>query len=287
MCHQSASSCHPGRERTYLRLRRYFYWSKLAKSVKQFVKSCEICQRSKGDKPMPNPLQPLPIPKQPWEDVSMNFIMGLPTTANGNNANLTFVDLLTKYAHFVPTVTTITAAGIADLYIRNVYRLHGLSKTIVCDRDPRFTADFFKEIFGRLRVELKFSTAQHPQTDGQTERTHQTVGQILRSMVNHRQNNWEDVWPLCEFAYNDMTHGSTQSSPFFLNYGQHPWSAEDISLSVERHSTSSDAFNWIAKKKRSIDVAKDCLQEAMIQQATVADRHRQERLLPRTVFRKL
>ena len=95
-------------------------------------------------------------------------------------------------------------------------------------------------------------------------------------MVNHRQNNWEDILP-CEFAYNDMTHGSTQSSPFFLNYGQHPRSAEDISLSVERHLTSSDAFNWIAEKKRSIDVAKDCLQEAMIRQATSADRHRQER----------
>ena len=96
-------------------------------------------------------------------------------------------------------------------------------------------------------------------------------------MVNHRQNNWEDILPLCEFAYNDMTHGSTQSSPFFLNYGQHPRSAENISLSVERHSTSSDAFNWIAEKKRSIDVANDCLQEAMIRQATFADRHRQER----------
>ena len=98
----------------------------------------------------------------------MDFIMGLPTSANGNNAIPTFVDRLTKYAHFVPAVNIITAAGTADLYIRNVYRLHGLSKTIVCDRDPRFTADFFKEIFGRLRVELKFSTAQHPQTDGQT-----------------------------------------------------------------------------------------------------------------------
>ena len=75
-----------------------------------------------------------------------------------------------------------------------------MAYTIVCDRDPRFTADLFKEIFGRLRVELKFSNAQHPQTDGrgQTKRTHRTIGQILRSMVNHRQNNWEDILPLCE-----------------------------------------------------------------------------------------
>ena len=265
MYHQSASTCHPGRERTYLRLRRYFYWPKLAKSVKSFVKSCDTCQRCKGDSPRPNPLQALPLPKRPWEDLSMDFITGLPSTANGNNAILTFVDRLTNYAHFVPTSTAITAAGTADLYIRNVYRLHGLSQTIVCDGDPRFTAEFFREVLKRLKTDLKLSTSQHPETDGHTERTHRTIGQILRSVVNHRQNNWEDVLPLCEFAYNDMTHGSTQSSPFFLNYGQ------------SEFPMNADARDWLQEKQESLNIAKDCLQEAMIRQATNADRHRLER----------
>ena len=123
---------------------------------------------------------------------------------------------------FIPTTTAITAAGTAEVYIRNVYRLHGLSQTIVCDSDLRFTAEFFREVLKRLKIDLKLSTSQHPETDGQTKRTHRTTGQILRSVLNHRQNNWEDVLPLCEFAYNGMTHGSTQSSPFFLNYGQNP-----------------------------------------------------------------
>ena len=277
MYHQSASTCHPGRERTYLRLRRYFYWPKLAKSVKSFVKSCDTCQRCKGDSPRPNPLQALPLPKRPWEDLSMDFITGLPSTANGNNAILTFVDRLTKYAHFVPTSTAITAAGTADLYIRNVYRLHGLSQTIVCDRDPRFTAEFFREVLKRLKIDLKLSTSQHPETDGQTERTHRTIGQILRSVVNHRQNNWEDVLPLCEFAYNDMTHGSTQSSPFFLNYGQNPRSAEDLCLGISEFPMNADARDWLQEKQQSLNIAKDCLQEAMIRQASNADRHRLER----------
>ena len=96
MYHQSASTCHPGCERTYLRLRRYFYWPKLAKSVKSFVKSCDTCQDYKGDSPRPNLLQALPLPKRPWKDLSMDFITGLPSTANGNIAILTFVDRLTK-----------------------------------------------------------------------------------------------------------------------------------------------------------------------------------------------
>ena len=152
MYHQSASTCHPGRERTYLRLRRYFYWPKLAKSMKSLVKYWDACQRCKGDSPRPNPLQALPLPKRPWEDLSMDFITGLPSTAI-----LTFVDRLTKYAHFVPTSTAITPAGTADLYIKNVYRLHGLSQTIVCDRDPRFTAEFFREVLKGLKIDLKLS----------------------------------------------------------------------------------------------------------------------------------
>ena len=175
----------------------------------------------------------------------MDFITGLPPSVIGNNAILTFVDRLTKYAHFVPTSTSVTAAGTADLYMRNVYSLHGLSRTIVCDRDHRFTAELFREFFKRLKVDLRFSTSQHPETDGQTERTHRTIGQILRSVVNHRQNDWEDVLPLCEFAYNDMTYGSTQNSPFFLTYGQNPRSAEDLHLGVTEFPTKPAARNWL------------------------------------------
>ena len=229
----------------------YFYWTKLAKSVKSFVKSCDTCQCSKRDAPRPNPLQALPLPKRPWEDLSMDFITGS-AISQWKQCNSHFCRQVDKVRSLVPTSTSVTAAGTADLYMRNVYRLYGLSRTIVCVRDPRFTAEFFSEVFKRLKVDLRFSTSQHPETDGQTERTHRTIGQILRSVVNHRQNDWEDVLPLCELAYNDMTHGSTQNSPFFLTYGQNPRSAEDLHLGVTKFPTNPAARNLLEEKQRSL-----------------------------------
>ena len=277
LCHDSISAGHPGRDRTYFRLRRDFFWPHMPRQVERYVRTCDTCQRTKGDTGLSSPLQPLPLPKHPWEDLSMDFITGLPSTQQGNDAILTFVDRLTKYAHFVPTTTSVTAAGTADLYIRNIYRLHGLSKSIVCDRDPRFTAELFQEVFKRLGVSLKFSTSNHPQTDGQTERTHRTIEQILRSAVNHRQNNWEELLPLCEFAFNDQIQGSTRNSPFYLNYGHHPRSAADLLLSqASRESAAGKGNDWLEEKAKALLVAKDCLQEAMVKQVEQADRSRQQ-----------
>ena len=158
----------------------------------------------------------------------MDFITCLPTSSGGNDTILTFVDRLTKQAHFVPTKGCINASGTADLYIENVFRLHGLSQSIVFDRDPRFSSDLYRAIFEKRGVHLSFSTSNHPQTDGQTERTHRTIEQILRAAVNHRQTNWEDLLPASEFAFNDMVQASTCETPFFLNYGHHPISFPDL-----------------------------------------------------------
>ena len=170
---------------------------------------------------------------------------------------LTFVDRMTKQAHFVATKTTIGAQGVADLYLQNIYRLHGLSKSIVSDRDPRFTAEVYKSIFQSLGIQLDFSTANHPQTDGITERVHRTIGQILRSVINHRQNNWEELFPLCEFAYNDMVQESTGETPFFLNFSFHPVSAPDVFLNGP---AVGDARSWLEAQQSALQVARDCIQ---------------------------
>ena len=190
----------------------------------KYVKTCKVCQLAKGSKTLPFPLQPLPVPSKPWESISMDFVTCLPTSSGGNDTILTFVDCLTKQAeaHFVPTKGSINASGTADLYIENVFRLHGLSQSIVSDQDPQFTSDLYKAIFKKLGVHLSFSTSNHPQTDGQTERTHRTIEQILRTAVNNRQTNWEDLLPASEFAFNDMVLASPCETPFFLNYGHHP-----------------------------------------------------------------
>ena len=103
------------------------------------------------------------------------------------------MDRLTKQAHFVATTSTLDARGTADLYVQTVFRHHGLSLSIISDRDPRFTAKVYQDIFKQLGVELKMSTAHHPETDGKTERVHRTIEKILRTVVNHRQRNWEEL----------------------------------------------------------------------------------------------
>ena len=194
--HACATAGYPGRDRTYFRLARHFYWPRMGLDVKKFVSSCDICQRCKGGQLKTGLLQSLPVPSVPWQDMSMNFNVGLLFTPRGNDAIYTFVDRLTKCVHLVPTTVKIDAKASADLYIQNVFRLHGLSTTIVCDRDPRFTAAFFKEVFGKLGTQLCLSTANHPQPDGQTERMNRVVEDILRAFVNYKQDNWDQLLPL-------------------------------------------------------------------------------------------
>lgn len=273
MCHDSPSSGHPGRDRTYSRISREFYWPRLGRDVARYVKSCQVCQHNKGDRPRESPLQPLPVPGKPWEDIAMDFVTGLPESTSRNNAVLTFVDRLTKQAHFVPTRSTVDAEGTADLYIQNVFRCHGLSRSIVSDRDPRFTSAVYKSIFKQLGVDLKFSTSNHPQTDGQTERVHRTIGQILRTTVNHRQSDWEELLPVCEFAYNDLVQASTCETPFFLNHGHHPVTVPDLVL--PQHSTIAGG-DWLRKQQEAVKSVKDSIQGALDDQMFYSDKQRKD-----------
>ena len=218
-------------------------------------------------------LQPLPVPTRPWQDISMDFITGLPVSGDGYDATLTFVDRLTKCVHLTPVKTTIDAEGTASVYIRSVFRLHGPSRSIVCDRDPRFTAAFFSEVFKLLGTNLQMSTANHPQTDGMTERIHRFVGDILRSFVNHRQDNWSELLPMCEFAINDQEQESTKASPFFLNYGQHPWSASDLLAQPVQDATSTSR-DWLHQQRTALKCRRDCVHAAQVRQTAQADAKR-------------
>jgi transposase InsO family protein len=132
------------------------------------------------------------------------------------------VDSVTKRAHFVSTVTTITAAGTARLFLQQVWKHHGLPKRVVSDRGPQFVAEFTQELYRMLRVKLAATTAYHPQGDDQTERVNQELEQYHRLFVDQRQDDWTDLLPLAEFQYNSHIHSSTQQPPFFLEYGRLP-----------------------------------------------------------------
>jgi hypothetical protein len=197
----------------------------------------------------------------------MDFITGLPVS-HGQDAIFTVVDRLTKMAHFIPTSSTVDATQTADLFLKEVFRLHGLPRTIISDRDPKFTSKFWQELMRLLQVKLKFSTAFHPQTDGQTEWTHRTIQDMLRNYVNHQQDDWVDYHPLVEFAYNNSFQQSIQMSPFYANSGEHPRTTLDL-LGQAVRTTQVESTEEFAQRIKDVqgDIRRN-MANAQIQQAT-------------------
>jgi hypothetical protein len=153
-------------------------------SVAEYVAIYDTRQRVKAEHQRPaGLLQPLKIPEWKWEEITMDFIIGLPRTQKGYNSIWEVVDQLTKVAHFIPVNTTYSGARLAELYISRIVCLHGVLKKIISDRGSQFTSQFWEQLHDSLDTKLRFSTAYHPQTDGQTERTNQVFEDVLFSMV--------------------------------------------------------------------------------------------------------
>jgi len=152
----------------------------------------------------------------------MDFIVQL-LLSNGYDAIYVCVDRFTKMAHFCPTNVTITSEGMADLYLKHVFKNHSLPDDIVSDRSTQFVSKFTQRLLELLNVIENRSTAYHPQSDGQTERTNQTLKQYLRTYCGFHQNDWSQLLPLAEFTYNNARSASTGMSPFFANYRYHHW----------------------------------------------------------------
>ena len=220
--HDASTSGHRGREKTYLSLSKIFYWQRMYEFVRSYVQACEICQRVKSYPTSDAPLRPLPIPSECWQSISMDFVFGFAPDDNGNTGVLVFVDRLSKMVHLAAVPATITADGTAKVFVDTIFRLHGMPSEIISDRDPRFTAAFWQSVFKRLGTRLKMSTADHPQTDGQTERVNRVLEEILRAYAHSFQNRWSDHLSMAEFAINNSVHASTSHTPFYVNGLRHP-----------------------------------------------------------------
>ena len=236
-CHDDPLAGHFGVAKTLELVSRGFWWPQPWKFVKEFVKTCDVCARSKAVHHRPyGLLHPLPIPNRPWASISMDFITDLPPV-NGVDTVLVIVDRFSKMAHFVPCSKTISGKETADLLLKSVVRLHGIPEDITSDRGPQFISHFWKQFLQILGTSLNLSSAYHPQTDGQTERVNQILEQYLRCTISYQQDDWVDFLPLAEFAYNNTLHASTKVSPFFANYGFHP----RFSLSIPASSVNPSA----------------------------------------------
>jgi hypothetical protein len=167
--HASPVAGHMGRARTYEVLFRKYYWPGMLSYVERWVRNCHTCKRTTASKEArQGVLRPLPIPQRAWQDISMDFITHLPNSY-GYNAILVIIDRLTKMKHFIHCKKTCNSEKVARLYVKYIWKLHGLPRTIVSDRGPQFVFEFWKHLIKRLGITALLSIAYHPETDGQTE----------------------------------------------------------------------------------------------------------------------
>lgn len=219
--HVSRYTVHPGSTKMYHDLRELYWWNNMKMDVANFVSKCLNCQQVKVEHLRPGGTsQDIAIPVWKWEMVNMDFITGLPRTRSQYDSIWVIVDRMTKSAHFLPVRTNFSAEDYARLYIQEVVRLHGAPVSIISDRGTQFTSQFWRSFQKGLGTQVNLSTAFHPQTDGQAERTIQTLEDMLRACVIDFKGSWVDHLPLIEFAYNNSYHSSIQMAPFEALYGR-------------------------------------------------------------------
>jgi IS30 family transposase len=187
----------------------------------EYVALCDTCQRVKAEHQRPaGLLQPIKIPEWKWEEIGMDFIVGLSRTQAGYDSIWVIVDRLTKVAHFIPVKTTYSDAKIAELYISRIVCLHGVPKKIVSDRGSQLTSKFWEKLQKSMDTKLNFSSAYHPRTDGQTERTNQILEDILRTCALKYENSWDKSLSYAEFSYNNRYQASIKMASFEALYGR-------------------------------------------------------------------
>ena len=217
---------HLGDNKTLIYLRDQVWWRTMVQDIKDYCKSCQVCAISKLPTEKPRGLlKTMPIPSHSWQYIGMDFVGPLPESSNRNGAYdmiCVIIDLLTAMVHLVPTRQTYKAADMAEVVFDTIYKLHRLPERIISDRDSLFTSHFWRKLHALLNVELRLSSAFHPQTDGATERANRTMTQMLRQCVNSKQSDWVIKLPAIEFAMNSARSSTTGFSPFYLNYGRNP-----------------------------------------------------------------
>ncbi|KAM1360874.1 hypothetical protein COP2_026737 [Malus domestica] len=263
---------HPGTHRTLALVSDAYYWPQMRDDVDSYVKTCLVCQQDKVEQKQPGGLlEPLPTPSRPWECLTMDFITHLPKS-DGCGSIFVVVDRFTKYATFIPAHVECTAEVAARLFLKHVVKYWGVPRSIVSDRDARFTGRFWKELFKLLGSKLDFSTAFHPQTDGQTERVNALLETYLRHYVSANQRDWAKLLDVAQFSYNLQRSESTGKSPFELAIGQQPLTPNTVVIGYTGNSPA--AFKTSKEWQLAHELARAHLEKASKKMKKWADRKR-------------
>ncbi len=280
--HRQISTAHPGRNKTRKLVQSRYYWPKMVKDIDRYVANCHVCRRSESPRDLPpGLLQPLPIPQRPWQHVSMDF-RTFPKDKQGYDAVFAVVDRLGKRPCSIPCTKKTTAKDMARMYVDRIYRTYGPPDSIVSDRGPQFISAFWDELCKILGVKLKLSTAEHPQTDGQTEIINQHMAQRLRPYVNYYQDNWSELLPMIDFAAATLQHESTGLSPFQVEFGYEPRTSFDWQPFTGKDIPATEKLNreqanqMAGRMKEVWEFARASMEKAQARQKKQADKHRRD-----------
>ncbi|GJP43288.1 hypothetical protein CLOM_g2771, partial [Closterium sp. NIES-68] len=270
--HDSNLSGHFGVDKTLKALQRFYYWPDMVTDVQRYVAACPICQRMKSSHQRPTgPLQPLEPPQRPWQHVTMDFVTGLPAGTSGKRRSFGCRRPIDENGAFrTMSHNHHSQRNRAPVHLDR-RSLYGIPAAIIGDRDPKFTSKFWQDTWARYGTRLQFSSAYHPLTDGQTERTNQTIEQLIRTNCPDRKK-WEDVLPMLEFSYNNAPSATTNHSPFYLNYGMDP--TVPVSTNVESQVPRLQQF--VEELQTARDKAVELIRKANATARRYADLHRRD-----------
>ena len=279
--HDSPTVGHQGVTKTYELLSREYYWTNMRRDIERYLANCHTCKRTKTRRHQPyGELRPLPVPEHPWQHISWDFVTGLPE-ADGKDAVLVVVCRLTKMRHLIPCSERTSAKDLADLFVANVWRLHGLPETIVSDRGSTFASEFWSQLCSRLGIQPRLSTAFHQQTNGQTERMNAIFEAYLRAYVAYQQDDWLRLLPLAEFVGNNTESETIGTTLFFANSGCHP----KMNFELDQPAQANlDALDADSQARRLQEIHEHCrvnMRWAQDRYKEFADRNR----LPAPVYR--
>lgn len=279
--HEQKSTAHPGRKKTLRLLRDRYYWKNMSGDIERYLRNCHMCRRTHVPRDKtPGLLHPLPIPSRPWQHISMDF-KSFPVSKRGFDCLLVVVDRLGKRPISIPCHKTIDARGLAELFIPYIWRYYGPPDTIVSDRGPQFISAFWNEFCKILGVKLKLSTAEQPQTDGQTEIVNQYIDQRLRPHVAYYQDDWDLLVPVVDFAQASLVHDTTGQSAFQTELAYEPrtsfdWSALPSKMKASERLNREEARERARKIEESWQLAQGQMKEAQERYTRQANKKRRE-----------